>query len=96
MRVIAFDEEAPHASFRPGERPPILALTFGSTAERQVAQHEVSSDGTQIGGGHCAAMIDWVATPHWTGGGRYLLLVVSGDTGLVAQVAAAADRLGAP
>jgi hypothetical protein len=96
MRVIAFDEEAPHATFRPGEKPPIDALTFASTAERQAAQHQISSDGTQIAGGHCAAMIDWVATPHWTGGGRYLLLVVSGDSGLIAQVAAAAARLGAP
>jgi len=95
-RTFAFNQEAPHPTFRPGEKPPIDAVAFGSPAERQGAQHQISSDGTQISGPHCGAMIDWVATPHWAGGGRYLLLVVSADSGLAAQVAAAAARLGSP
>ena len=95
-RTFAFDEEAPHATFRPGEKPAIEAIAFTSTAERQAAQRQISSDGTQISGPHCGAMIDWVSTPHWAGGGRYLLLVVSVDSTLAAQVAAAAARLGSP
>lgn len=96
MRTFAFDQEAPHATFQPGEKPPINALAFPSTVERQAAQSRIGSDGSQINGPGCGASIDWVATPHWVGGGRYLLLVVSNDANLAAEVAAAAARLGPP
>ena len=96
MRTFAFDLEAPHPTFRPGEKPPIKALAFVSSADRQAAQRQISGDGTQINGPRCGALIDWVAPPHWAGGGRYLLLVVSVDGTLAAQVAAAAARLGSP
>ncbi len=95
-RTFAFDEEAPHPTFRPGEKPPIDAIVFTSIAERQAAQRQISVDGTQITGPRCGAMIDWAAPPHWAGGGPYLLLVVSADSNLAAQVAAAAARLGSP
>ena len=96
LRTFAFYEEAPHATFRPGEKPQIDALVFASPADRRAYQRQISSDGTTLKGPHCSAIIDWVATPHWVGGGRYLLLVVSNDATLATQVAAAAGRLGSP
>ena len=37
-RTFAFALEAPHATFGPGEKPPITALAFVSSADRQAAQ----------------------------------------------------------
>ena len=96
MRTFTFNEEPPHATFRPGEKPPIEALLFASPIERRAYESQISSDGTQLRGAHCSAIIDWVAPPHWIGGGRYLLLVVTTDETLAAKVAAAAARLGPP
>ncbi len=94
FRYYSFDQEAPHPTFHPGEKPSVQVLAFDTAATRQAAQNLISPSGVMTGA--CAAMIDWVATPHFSGGGRYLLLVVTDDQALAASVAAAASRLGQP
>lgn len=94
FRYYGFDQEAPHPTFHPGEKPSVQVLAFDSVGSRQAAQDLIDPSG--VAAGICAAMIDWVATPHFAGGGRYLLLVVTNDNALAATVGAAAARLGPP
>ena len=96
LRMLAFYQEPPHASLEPGEKPPIDELVFASTAERRAYEARISGDGTQLSGPNCSAIIDSTTTPHWSGGGPYLLLVVSDDPTVAASVAEAAGRLGSP
>ena len=96
LQTFAFDQNSPHDTFQPGEKPRIDVVAFSSATDRQAAQRQISNDGRELNASHCGGLIEWVATPHWVGGGRYLLLVVSDDTAVVRQLTAAASRLGSP
>ncbi|HEY7937104.1 MAG TPA: hypothetical protein VID26_08230 [Candidatus Limnocylindrales bacterium] len=96
VRTWALYEEAPGATFHPGEKPPVAVLVFATPEARQAYEARISSDGSEISGVNCTETIDYVSTPHWYGGGRYLLQVVSDDPAIAASVAAAAARLGSP
>ncbi len=94
FRYYSFDQEAPHPTFHPGEKPSVQVLAFDTTGTRKAAQNLIDPSG--VAAATCAAMIDWVAPPHFAGAGRYLLLVVTNDPVLAATVGAAASRLGPP
>jgi hypothetical protein len=96
IRTWALYEAAPGATSHPGQKLPVAVFVFASPAERQAYEARISSDGSEISGVGCTETIDYVSTPHWYGGGRYLLQVVSDDPAVTASVAAAAARLGSP
>ena len=95
-KTPGYSGAAPDPPFEPSPLPPITAFVFASGSERASYQGHIGGGGDQFLGKGCTAIIDFVAQPHWVGGGPYLLLVVTNDNTLAAKVAAAARLLGAP
>jgi hypothetical protein len=96
VRAYMLYQESPQATFGPDEKPPVEVFVFASPTERRAYQARISADGSEINGPGCTENIDYAFTPHWDGGGRYLLQVVSDDPAAAADVAAAAALLGSP
>ena len=92
---VTLYQEPPGATYNLAKLP-LQVLVFGSPVERRVFEARISSDGSTIAGPGCSAISDYVAPPHWYGADRYLLLLVSDDSATIADVAAAAIRIGAP
>jgi hypothetical protein len=93
FRLARVSQQAPAALARPGDRPSVDVLLFSSDAERAAAQAAIGADG-QVRAQGCAAMVDWVATPHVVSARNVLLFIATDDPAALAAVKAAATRLG--
>ena len=93
FRYARVSQQMPAAHALPGDRPPVEILLFSSDAERAAAQAAIGTDG-QVRAQGCAAIVEWVATPHVVGARNVLLFIVTDDPAAIAAVKAAATRLG--
>jgi hypothetical protein len=93
FRLARVLQQPPAAVAQPGDRPSVDILVFSSVAERATAEAAIGADG-QVRAMGCAAMVDWVATPHVVGVRNVLLFIATDDPSALAAVRAAAARLG--
>jgi len=94
FKLARISQQAPAAVARPGDRPSVDVLLFSSDAERIAAQAAITPDG-QVQAAGCAAMVDWIATPHVVGAKNVLLFVATDDAPTLDALRVAAARLGA-
>lgn len=78
---------------RPGDKPGIEILIFPSDAARVAAQAAIDANG-QVKAQGCAAMVDWIGTPHVVGARNVILFIATDDPAEVSAVRAAATSLG--
>lgn len=93
FRLSRVLQQLPAALALPGDKPPVDILVFASDGERAAAQAAIGADG-QVHASGCAAMVEWVATPHVFGARNVLLFIATDDPAALAAVKAAATRLG--
>ena len=93
FRLARVSQQPPPAVALPGDKPAVDILLFSSDAERAAAQAAIGADG-QVHAQGCAAMVDWVATPHVISARNVLLFMATEDPAALAALKAAAARLG--
>jgi hypothetical protein len=93
FRLARVSQQPPAALALSGDKPAMDILLFSSDTERAAAQSAIGADG-QVHAQGCAAMVDWVATPHVVSARNVLLFVATDDPAALAAVKAAATRLG--
>jgi hypothetical protein len=93
FRLARLSQQAPAGMAHPGDKPSVDILIFSTEAARAVAQATIGTDG-QVHAQGCAAMVDWVGSPHAVGVRNIILFVATDDPAVVSALESAATSLG--
>lgn len=94
FRLARVSQQPAGVIARPGDKPGVDVLVFGSEAARVAAQASIGADG-QVRTQGCAAMVEWIGKPHVLGVKNVILFVATDDPAAVTAVQAAATGLAA-